>query len=75
MQDARRLAQRLGKDPDRWFGNVEEAMLLLAKPRYARQARFGYVRGSEPVNYVRQIRDRYIAYLAVTDEKRETGEG
>ncbi len=66
VRDARRLARKLGKDPDRWFGNVEEAMLLLSQPRYFRQARFGYVRGSEPVEYVRRIRDRYLAYLAAT---------
>ncbi|MFN3714356.1 MAG: transporter substrate-binding domain-containing protein [Alcanivoracaceae bacterium] len=63
VHDARRLAQRLGKDPNRWFGNVEEAMLLLSRPEYYRHARFGYVRGSEPVNYVREIRERYIGYL------------
>lgn len=65
VRDARKLAQSLGKDPDRWFGNVEEAMLLLSKPEYYRQAQFGYVRGREPVNYVREIRDRYLGYLSV----------
>jgi membrane-bound lytic murein transglycosylase F len=69
VQDARRLAARLGKDPDRWFGEVEEAMLLLSRREYASQARFGYVRGSEPVRYVREIRDRYIAYLSATGEQ------
>ncbi len=69
VQDARRLARQLGKDPDRWFGHVEKAMLLLSQPRYARQARFGYVRGSEPVNYVREIRERYVGYLDARVEK------
>lgn len=63
VHDARRLAQTIGKDPNRWFGNVEEAMLLLSQPKYYRHARYGYVRGSEPVNYVRDIRERYIGYL------------
>jgi membrane-bound lytic murein transglycosylase F len=39
--------------------------LLLAKPEYHKQARFGYVRGSEPVQYVKAIRDRYLGYLQV----------
>lgn len=65
VRDARNLAARLGKDPDRWFGNVEEAMLMLSRPEYYRQARFGYVRGREPVNYVREIRERYLGYLSV----------
>ncbi|MCC4308529.1 transporter substrate-binding domain-containing protein [Alcanivorax marinus] len=68
VEDARRLAQRLGKDPDVWFDNVETAMLLLSRPQYARQARFGYVRGSEPVKYVREIRNRYLGYVEFTVE-------
>lgn len=63
VHDARRLARQLGKDPNRWFGNVEQAMLLLSQPKYSRKAQFGYVRGAEPVAYVRDIRDRYVGYL------------
>ena len=70
VRDARRLARKLGKDPNRWFDHVEEAMLLLAQPEYYRQAQFGYVRGREPVNYVREIRDRYFGYLAVARTER-----
>lgn len=69
VHDARRLAARLGKDPNRWFGEVEEAMLLLSQRKYASQARYGYVRGTEPVKYVREIRDRYIAYLSATGDQ------
>ncbi|MGM0595058.1 MAG: membrane-bound lytic murein transglycosylase MltF [Pseudomonadota bacterium] len=63
VRDARALARRQGLDPNRWFDNVEEAMLLLSQNRYAKQAKYGYVRGHEPVNYVRQIYDRYLAYI------------
>jgi len=62
VRDARRLAQQEGLDPTRWFGNVEQAMLLLSRAQYARQARHGYCRGREPVNYVREIFARYGAY-------------
>ncbi|UHQ57038.1 MULTISPECIES: transporter substrate-binding domain-containing protein [Microbulbifer] len=72
VRDARRLAEAMGKDPDRWFGHVEEAMLKLSEPEYYRKARFGYVRGREPVNYVRQIRSRYLGYLAVA--RNDSGE-
>ena len=61
--DARNLAGQRGWNPQRWFEHVERAMLLLAKPQYARKARHGYVRGKEPVAYVRQIRDRYHVYV------------
>ncbi|MCG6969448.1 MAG: transporter substrate-binding domain-containing protein, partial [Gammaproteobacteria bacterium] len=67
VRDARRLARRQGLESNRWFDNVEKAMLLLSKSKYAKHAAHGYVRGSEPVKYVRQIRDRYQAYLKLTD--------
>jgi membrane-bound lytic murein transglycosylase F len=66
VRDARRLAAKEGYDSNRWFDQVEKAMLLLAKPEYHQKSRFGYVRGSEPVAYVREIRDRYLAYLNAT---------
>lgn len=68
VRDARRLAAALGLDPDRWFDNVEEAMLRLAERRHFRHARFGYVRGGEPVEYVRRIRERYQAYVLWTHD-------
>jgi membrane-bound lytic murein transglycosylase F len=68
VHDARRLAGQLGYDPDRWFENTEEAMLLLSKKEYARKARYGYVNGREPVNYVRDIRQRFEAYVELSRE-------
>jgi len=65
VRDARRLAKQQGLDPDRWFEHVEKAMLMLSKPEYYKKARFGYVRGSEPVHYVKSIRDRYLGYLQI----------
>ena len=70
LRDARELADELGLDPNRWFDNVEEAMLLLSKRRYYRKSMFGYVRGHEVTNYVRQIRERYRSYLQTTDVRR-----
>ena len=67
VYDARRLAARLGLDPDVWFGNAEVAMLKLTEPEYHREARHGYVRGTEPVAYVRKIRERYRAYVDLLD--------
>ncbi len=67
VRDARRLARQKGWDANRWFDNVEKAMLLLAKKKYSKKAKHGYVRGHEPVNYVRQIRDRYLAYVELQE--------
>ena len=40
-------------------------MLKLAQPKYYRKARHGYVRGLEPVTYVRDIRELYNAYRSM----------
>jgi membrane-bound lytic murein transglycosylase F len=64
--DARRLASEQGWNPDRWFDNVEKAMLLLSRPKFAKKARHGYCRGTEPVNYVRSIQERYQAFVRVS---------
>jgi membrane-bound lytic murein transglycosylase F len=67
VRDARQLAREKGWNPDKWFNNVEKTMLLLSKKKYARLAKHGYVRGHESVKYVRQIRDRYLAYLKLKE--------
>jgi len=66
VKDAQRLAKQLKLNPNKWFANVEKAMLLLQQPSYYKKARFGYCRGSEPVNYVREIHQRYLGYIDVT---------
>ncbi|MCK5818840.1 MAG: transporter substrate-binding domain-containing protein [Psychromonas sp.] len=65
VRDAMILAEKKKWDPDIWFNNVERAMLLLSNPKFADQARHGYVRGEEPVHYVRAIRLRYETYLNI----------
>ena len=73
VREARRLAAKQGWNRNRWFDNVEKAMLLLQRPQYAAASPYGYCRCSEPVRYVRQIRERYRAYLeAVPAEQRST---
>lgn len=67
VKDAQRLAKQQGLREDVWFNNVEKAMLLLQRRHYYKNARFGYVRGHEPVNYVRDIHQRYLSYIRVTE--------
>ena len=62
VADAIRLARKKGWRDDVWFNNVEKAMLLLSHKKYSSKARYGYVRGKEPVNYVREIKQRYEIY-------------
>ncbi|MFN2350041.1 MAG: transglycosylase SLT domain-containing protein, partial [Thioalkalivibrio sp.] len=54
--DARGLARDLGRNPDSWV-EFREVLPLLAQPRYHRKLRYGYARGTEPVEYVRRIRN------------------
>jgi membrane-bound lytic murein transglycosylase F len=63
VRDARSLARKMGWNPDRWFNNVERAMLLLSRRSFYQLATHGYARGKETVDYVREIRDRYNAYI------------
>lgn len=62
MEDARRLTESAGRNPDRWM-DVKEFLPLLAKKEWYSKTRFGYARGHEPVTYVQNIR-RYYDVLA-----------
>ncbi|MGF1531696.1 MAG: transporter substrate-binding domain-containing protein [Puniceicoccaceae bacterium] len=66
--DAQRLAEDLGYDPRRWFDHTEEAMLRLAEVQYYGRVRHGYVRGAEPVDYVRKIREHYQQLVSLVAE-------
>lgn len=61
MADARRLTVDRNRDPNNW-DDVAQSLLLLMQPRFFSQARFGFVRGTEPVNYVTEIKRRYTMY-------------
>jgi len=61
LYDARRLAERLGKDKDSWT-DMREVLPLLSREEYYSTLRHGYARGHEPVRYVAKIR-QYRALL------------
>ncbi len=56
VERARRLAERLKLDPNKWFGNVETAMLRMAR-QSARGRRCG-----QAIIYVRAIQSLYGTY-------------
>jgi len=66
VHDARRLAKQMGLDPNKWFANTESAMLMLSQKEYSSKARYGFVNGQEPVNYVREIKQRFEAYVGLS---------
>ena len=53
LLDARRLAVEQGLDPNKW-SSISETLPLLCYPKYYRRAIYGYCRGTEPVEYVKQ---------------------
>lgn len=66
VRDAMALARRDGHDPHRW-SEVEPYILKLSSAAYYTSpiVKFGYMRGSETVNYVRRIRERWNQYRGV----------
>lgn len=64
VADARDLAIKFGKDPLVWEDNVEYYLLHKSEPEFFNDpvVNSGYCRGEEPVNYVREILNRYEQY-------------
>ena len=62
LNDARLLAMEAGLDPDRWWGNVEIGLQRKQERRHYPTTRYGYYRGSETVDYVRNIFYRARCY-------------
>jgi membrane-bound lytic murein transglycosylase F len=62
--DARKLAEKHGKDPNIWEENVEYLLTKKSDPKYYRDpvVMAGYCKCEEPVNYVRDVLDRYDEY-------------
>ena len=63
IHDARKLARMTKRDPDRWFGHVEEALKLKMDRRWHEKTKCGYARASETVRYVSAVQTRYDAYV------------
>jgi membrane-bound lytic murein transglycosylase F len=75
IQDAQRLATKLGLDPDKW-ASLRETLPMLKFRKYYKDARHGYCRGDEPVTYVKQIQIYYdiLRRRGIEDALPTTGE-
>ncbi len=64
VQDAQRLAEARGLDPNSWDQNVDQMILALSYPKNYNNdvVEYGYLRGVEPYRYVKQIFERYAHY-------------
>ena len=61
IYDAIELAKKTGRDPQRWVGNVEEALLLKSNPEYYNDpvCKYGYFRGRQTTEYVKNVMTLY----------------
>ncbi|WP_371192626.1 membrane-bound lytic murein transglycosylase MltF [Glaciecola sp. SC05] len=67
LEDARRITEAQGYNPDLWI-DVKKHLPLLRQKRYYQNTRFGFARGDEAVNYVDNIR-RYYDSLVWLEEQ------
>ena len=62
--DAMKLAGKNGMDPEKWDGNVAVWLLKKSDPKYYNDSvvKNGYFRGTESVNFVTEVLERYDHY-------------
>ncbi len=74
IRDAMRLAEKNGRNPNRWH-EVESFVLGLSRPEYYNDpvVKNGYMRGSETVDYVRKIHERWNGYRGVKTIRSSAG--
>ena len=67
--DARNLAKKYGKNPAKW-DDVESFLKQKSNPRYYRDpvVMAGYCKCEEPINYVREVINRYEEYKILIAE-------
>jgi len=58
LQDARRITETQGGDPDAWV-DVKKRLPLLHQKEWYDETKYGYARGNEAVTYVERIRTYY----------------
>ena len=71
--DAMKLAQKYKKKPQIWYSNVEEAVLWKTHPEFYNDpvCSYGYCRGTETINYVRQVENAYRVFRNYVSKKKK----
>ncbi|AAZ97183.1 extracellular solute-binding protein, family 3 [Thiobacillus denitrificans ATCC 25259] len=67
LEDARRIAQARGGDPNSW-ADVKEALPYLSRGSYAKVMKYGYARGGEALRFAENIRNYYDILLRLEPE-------
>ncbi|OLS59181.1 Membrane-bound lytic murein transglycosylase F precursor [Pseudomonas putida] len=70
LDDARKLAEREGLNPNKWL-DVKKMLPRLAQKKWYSKTKYGYARGGEPVHFVANIRRYYDILTWVTQPQLE----
>lgn len=70
LDDARKLAQKDGLNPNKWL-DVKKMLPRLSQKQWYSKTRYGYARGGEPVHFVANIRRYYDILTWVTQPQLE----
>ncbi len=70
LDDARKLAQKEGLNPNKWL-DVKKMLPRLSQKQWYSKTRYGYARGGEPVHFVANIRRYYDILTWVTQPQLE----
>lgn len=67
VQDARAIAIQIEKNPNLWYNNVADCLLLKTEPEYhhLEGVKHGYCRCADPVNYVSDVQRKFAEYRAL----------
>ncbi|HEY4788015.1 MAG TPA: transporter substrate-binding domain-containing protein [Bacteroidales bacterium] len=69
--DALKLAHKFGKNPQKWFDNVDSCLLKKSEPQNYKDpmVEYGYCKGIETFSFVQEIIQRYHHYRNVISNK------
>lgn len=67
LEDARKLTEKQGGNPNKWL-DVKQRLPLLSQKKWHEKTKYGYARGKEPVQYVENIRSYYDLLVWLTEE-------
>lgn len=68
--DALKLAKKHGKNPQKWFNNVDSCLLMKSEPESYNdpEVQFGYCKGLETFSFVSEVQKRFKHYKNVIKE-------
>jgi len=70
LEDARKLTQKNGGNPNKW-ADVKQTLPLLSKKKWYKKTKHGYARGREAVTYVDSIRSYYDILVWLENQQKE----